>query len=168
MVIMRNIRVYESFIKNIHKTFKVKYLRISLTKTFIFSFENDDTSYYRKATRYPRKISMVGKDKIFRTPFFNSQNINYKKYGMRDIKPILYEYIAFNSKNADERQLQFDIAKENWNSKRLFDSIIVNDNSDDVITMCFDDNKKVNKFHFDNIFWINGNHNYDNLSNNIN
>ncbi len=165
---MKNVRVYEGFMKNTAATFNLRYLRISLTRTFIFSFEDDATRYYRKATRNPRKILMIGKEKIFRTPFFNSQNINYEKYGMCDIKPILYEYITFNTNNADERQLQFDVAKNNWNSKRLFDSIIVNDNNDDVITMCFDDNKKDNKFHFDNVFWINSSHNYDNFSNRTN
>ncbi len=160
---MKNIRVYEFFLDNLDKSFKMRYVHISLTRTYVYNLGKNKTIYYRKKGLVPRKIFLCGKEKIFSSSKIDFKNFNYKKYKMKNIINIIYEYLLIDEQKDFEKNNSFDIAKRESHQPKLIDSFIRNDNDEEVVVMCFDDSsKKKNKLK--NIFWIDeNNYSYLNL-----
>ena len=155
---MKNIRVYDCFLDNINKNFKIRYFMISLVRTFIHNFGRNRTIYYRK--RSNRKLSLIGKNRSFRAKAINLQNLDLEKMKIKNIENLISEYIITSNSSNTNIDFLFDIAKRDTEQPIIIDSIL---KSDDIVSMCFENRskKKNNKKQNQNIYWINQNSNYD-------
>lgn len=154
---MKNIRVYDCFLDNINKNFKIRYFMISLVRTFIHNFGRKNKAiYYRK--RSNRKLSLIGKNRSFRAKAINLQNLDFEKMGIKNIEKLVSEYIATNNSSNTNIDFLFDIAKRDVEQSVIIDSILKND---DIVSMCFENNSKKKDNKIQNIYWINQNSHYD-------
>lgn len=154
---MKNIRVYDCFLDNINKNFKIRYFMISLVRTFIYNFGRKNKAiYYRK--RSNRKLSLVGKNRSFRAKTINLQNLDFEKMGIKNIENLISEYIAINNSSNTNIDFLFDIAKRDIEQSVVIDSVL---KSDGIVSMCFENKHKGEKNKEQNIYWINQNGHYD-------
>lgn len=160
---MRNIKVYDYFFNNMNQSFKVRFFKISLSRTFIFSFGDNDTIYYRKNS-ISRKIVLVGKEKSFILKTgINVDDIEYDKYCIRDISGILSEYISYDYFPDALEIVNFDVIEDNKNKIITSDSIIKRFYRDEIVTMCFDeDSLKLNS-----VLLVNNCRKYNSYNNNV-
>ena len=157
---MRNVKVYNSFLKNINYSFKIKFLKVSLIRTYIFNFNVDDNStYYRKAN-VVRKISLKGRERAFLLDKSFNFNFDLSKVGISNIDRIISEYVANDSLGTDLSNNSFDIVGKKKKKIITSDSVISKIRRDEIVTMYFDDdmlsnilllNKKNNHDYFVNI-----------------
>ena len=154
---MKNIRVYDCFLDNINKNFKIRYFMISLVRTFIHNFGRKNKAiYYRK--RSNRKLSLIGKNRSFRAKAINLQNLDFEKMKIRNIENLVSEYITINNNLNTNVDFLFDIAKRDIEQPVIIDSIL---NSDGIVSMCFETKSKKQNNKYQNVYWINQNSHYD-------
>lgn len=161
---MKNIKVYDYFYKNRVNSFKIKFLMISLVRTFVFNLNGDRTLYYRKNCINSRRISLVGEEKkILLSNKINLKKQDYNKYNMKKIDNIMYEYMYSDFLFNDKTINNLDIVINSENKKIITsDSVVRKFYNDEIVTMCFDE-ENFNK----NKFWINSmkdNGKYNNLN----
>lgn len=154
---MKNIRVYDCFLDNINKNFKIRYFMVSLVRTFIYNFGRKNKAiYYRK--RSNRKLSLIGKNRSFRAKAINLQNLDFEKMKIRNIENLVSEYITINNNLNTNVDFLFDIAKRDIEQPVIIDSIL---NSDGIVSMCFETKSKKQNNKYQNVYWINQNSHYD-------
>lgn len=146
---MRNIKVYDSFLNNINCSFKIRLFKISLARTFIFNFDDDDI-YYRK-TSISRKISLVGKERTFLVKRKINLELDLLKYNIKRIDNILLEYISDKNFVKALESDKFDIVEKKKKRIVTSDSVIRKFYRDEIVTMCFEEKDK----NFANMFWLN-------------
>ncbi len=157
---MKNIRVYDCFLDNINKNFKIRYFMISLVRTFIHNFGRKNKAiYYRK--RSNRKLSLIGKNRSFRAKAINLQNLDFEKMGIKNIENLVSEYVTTNNNSNTNIDFLFDIAKSDIEQSVVIDSIV---KSDDIVSMCFESDSKKKNNKYQNIYWINQNSHYDHFN----
>lgn len=136
---MKNIRTYDYFINNINSSFKVRYIRIFLTRTYIFNLNGNNTIYYRK-NNVNRKISLVGKSKLYYIVNKNHlRNINYFKYNIISIDKLLTEYIKDDYMSYFSLDDTFDILETKRKRMINVDCFTRKFAKDEMVTMCFDE-----------------------------
>ena len=157
---MKNIRVYDCFLDNINKNFKIRYFMISLVRTFIHNFGRKNKAiYYRK--RSNRKLSLIGKNRSFRAKAINLQNLDFEKMEIKNIENLVSEYVTTNNNSNTNIDFLFDIAKSDIEQSVVIDSIV---KSDDIVSMCFESDSKKKNNKYQNIYWINQNSHYDHFN----
>ncbi len=154
---MKNIRVYDCFLDNINKNFKIRYFMVSLVRTFIYNFGRKNKAiYYRK--RSNRKLSLIGKNRSFHAKAINLQNLDFEKMKIRNIENLVSEYITINNSSNTNVDFLFDIAKRDIEQPVIIDSIL---NSDGIVSMRFETKSKKQNNKYQNVYWINQNSHYD-------
>ena len=150
---MRNIKTYSYFLKNINCSFKIKFLRVFLTRTYIFNVSDNSCIIYRKDD-VKRKLSLVGKSRLFFTKNkIDFSKLDYSKYNIKSINSLLFEYISNNYLSSFSLDSAFDILESKKMTIVNVDSFIRKFSNDEVVTMRFDDkdylttimNNKINK-----------------------
>ncbi len=165
---MKNIRIYDSFLDNVLKSFKLRYLMISLSRTYIYTFDGDNTIYFRKRFNNPRKISLMGGEKIFKTDKkIDLRKMDYSKYGMIDISKLITEYVVIENDFASFIDNDFDIAKKYNQKPIVVDSITRREPRGEIVSMYFDE-KEPSKISLKNMFWINNMTKYSDFNSQIN
>ena len=136
---MRNIKTYSYFLKNINCSFKIKFLRVFLTRTYIFNVSDNSCIIYRKDD-VKRKLSLVGKSGLF---FIKNKTdfsiIDYSKNNIKNIDSLLSEYISNNFLSSFSFDSSFDILESKKMTIVYVDSFIRKFSNDEVVTMRFDD-----------------------------
>lgn len=154
------IKIYEKFEDILYRqiNIKVKRIRISLCRTYLFSKKKDKTLYFRKYV-IPRRLVLEAKEKEFKCKGISFEGIDLSKYKMRNINNLLLEYTCLSPEDNEELPKIFDIAKYERKNK-VIDSL----EKGGVTSMIFDDveDKTIN-----NMLWINqyngSNYLYENL-----
>lgn len=140
---MKNIRIYNCFFENKSSSFKVRHLKIFLTRTYIFNVNDNNTIYYRK-TSMKRKLSLSEKSKIYSlNSIVNFSNIDFSKYGIKRIDNVLNEYIENNYLSYFSLDESFDILETKRRRIVNVDSFIRKFSNEEIVTMCFDDREYV-------------------------
>ena len=150
---MRNVKIYNSFLRNINYSFKIKFLKVSLIRTYIFNFNNTDT-YYRKANVI-RKISLVGKERAFLLDKKLNFNFDLSKVGISKIDRVVSEYVSSDSFGDNLSTDSFDVIGKDKKKIVTSDSVISKIRRDEIVTMCFDDDM------LSNILFLNKKNNHD-------
>lgn len=161
---IKNVKVYNVFLKYPNKEYLLKRFNLNLTRTFIYKLGRNKTFYYRKRTNVARKIFLVDKAKIFKTKEIDFTKLNLKKYKMRDISMILYEYMVNCTSHTSIHRADFDIAREDRKVPIIVDSMV---RKDELVTMCFENRKRNFRNKFKNVFWINNKKQISDYNNNI-
>ena len=106
---MRNVKIFEGFLRNINCSFKIRCLKVSLIRTYIFNFNtNDNSTYYRKAN-VVRKISLKGKERAFLLDKKFNFNFDLSKLGVSNIDKIVSEYVSRDFSGFSSLDNSFDI-----------------------------------------------------------
>ena len=136
---MRNVKTYSYFLKNINCSFKIKFLRVFLTRTYIFNVNDNNAIIYRK-DNVKRKLALVGKSRLF---FIKNKTdfaiIDYSKNNIKNIDSLLSEYISNNFLSSFSFDCSFDILESKKMTIVNVDSFIRKFSNDEVVTMRFDD-----------------------------
>lgn len=136
---MRNVKTYSYFLKNINCSFKIKFLRVFLTRTYIFNVNDNNAIIYRK-DNVKRKLALVGKSRLF---FIKNKTdfsiIDYSKNNIKNIDSLLSEYISNNYLSSFSFDSSFDILESKKMTIVNVDSFIRKFSNDEVVTMRFDD-----------------------------
>lgn len=140
---MKNIRIYNCFFENKSCSFKVRNLKIFLTRTYIFNINGNNAIYYRK-TSSKRKLSLSGKSRVYSlNSMINFFNINYSKYGIKRIDNVLNEYMENNYLSYFSLDDSFDILETKRRRIVNVDSFIRKFSNEEIVTMCFDDREYI-------------------------
>lgn len=140
---MKNIRIYNCFFENKSCSFKVRNLKIFLTRTYIFNINGNNAIYYRK-TSSKRKLSLSGKSRVYSlNSMINFLNINYSKYGIKRIDNVLNEYMENNYLSYFSLDDSFDILETKRRRIVNVDSFIRKFSNEEIVTMCFDDREYI-------------------------
>ena len=137
---MKNIKVYDYFLKYNDKSFIIKFFKISLERTFIFNLNNDDI-YYRRANVL-RKMNLIGRERAF---LLSSKvcfkSFKYDKYMMNPIDFLIKEYVSSDESFSISEETCIDIVEKKKKRIITSDSILRRVSKDELVTMCFDDSQ---------------------------
>ncbi|MBQ7104358.1 MAG: hypothetical protein IJN90_00690 [Bacilli bacterium] len=137
---MKNIKVYDYFLKYNDNSFRIKFFKISLARTFIFNLNNNDI-YYRKANVL-RKISLIGRERAFLISNKSCfKSFEYDKYMMIPIDSLIKEYVSYDNYFSISKETCIDIVEKKKKRIITSDSILRRVSKDELVTMCFDDNQ---------------------------
>ena len=157
---MKNIRVYDCFLDNINKNFKIRYFMISLVRTFIHNFGRKNKAiYYRK--RSPKQDSTTYAIKVNCDKGTGVWNRETWGLEIKNIENLVSEYVTTNNNSNTNIDFLFDIAKSDIEQSVVIDSIV---KSDDIVSMCFESDSKKKNNKYQNIYWINQNSHYDHFN----
>lgn len=139
---MRNVKIYDNFLKNINSSFRIRLFKISLARTFVFNLDNKDI-YYRKANVI-RKIALLGKERAFLLERKLRYDINNLSLPIKKIDDMVSEYISCNYSFEEIVNDSFDIVEKNKKKVMMTDSFVRRIRRDEIVTMCFDDDSYSN------------------------
>lgn len=152
---MRNVKMYNGFLKNINGSFKIKFLKVSLMRTYIFNCNNNDNDIYYRKANVVRKISLVGKERAFLLDKKIDFNFSLSKVGISKIDKIVSEYVSCDYVGSRFSDDSFDVIGKDNKKIITSDSVISKIRRDEIVSMCFDDDMLTN------VLLLNKNKNYD-------
>ena len=131
---MRNLKAYSKLLLG-DINFKVRPLKISLSRSFFFNYDGDDGIYYRKSRSVPRKMESRGRIYHFQ---LDNTNIPSNSLEINDTTDQFDEYFSREIVNRPKITKVKDIVEKKKKMVKLSDSMVKKYYKDEIINMNFE------------------------------